>query len=174
MNSNSSIYVTIFIIVLLGINTYLIYESKKTFECPDCNCPACPPLVVCDIPSNQSYVNYLRKTLIDPFLETKDISKFLNENVVFSEKNTLLAIDYEKINAALRGSIDNNRYKINENNLRYMYPKQGDETNFLNTYRLSEFPTPLLTFADTGLYFGYLSSAQSWKIFVDNQVLLKK
>ena len=173
-----SLLFSIIIIILLALNTYLIYKNKKDFSCPTCNCPKCDAPTICDIPSNQAFVNYLRSNLITPLIELSEdqISNFLNENVVFSDKNTMLfAIDYEKVYSAFKGSLLDNQYKINETNLRYLYATDdNDKDKFLNTYRLSEFPTPLLTFANTGLYFGYLSSAQSWKMFVDNNVLLKK
>jgi hypothetical protein len=173
MESETYLFLSLIIIVMIGINTFLVYESKKKFICPNCNCPECPSPVICDIPSNQSFVNYLQSNLIKPFLNTTNTKDFLNKNVIFSDKNTMLfAMNYDKINATLRGSIDNNKYKINESNLRYMYPSKGKMDTFLSTYRLSEFPMPLLTFADTGLYFGYVTATQSWKIFIDNKILL--
>ena len=59
-----SLLFSIVIIILLALNTYLIYKNKKDFSCPTCNCPKCDAPTICDIPSNQAFVNLCLDVLV--------------------------------------------------------------------------------------------------------------
>ncbi len=170
-------YLTIIILIIVSLVLFLTFENKNNFKCPECKCPKCEECKVCSIPSNENFIEYLNENFIDPIIAMQTPSvDYMKKNIVFSDENTMIfQTEYMKIFVAIQGSIINNKYKINANNLRYLYPKDQETTNvFLTKYRLSEFPTPLLTFDGTGLQFGYLSSTKTWKIFIDNPEILKQ
>ena len=55
-----------------------------------------------------------------------------------------------------------------------MYPPDKvKEKEFIDLYKLTEFPTPLVTFKDTNLLIGYVDMVEDWKMFINNDVYLK-
>ena len=124
-------YLIIIILIIVGLDLYLTYENKKNFQCPDCKCPECQQCDICSIPSNENVIEYLNKNFINTITNMKTPSvDYMNKNIVFSDENTMIfQTEYMKIFVAIQGSITNNKYKINANNLRYLYPKSIDSTS---------------------------------------------
>ena len=171
----STLLILIIIIGLVTMSIYLQYKARQDFECPDCTCPECPPEKKCLIPSNKSVVKHLVTFIIDPLLTLEDPKPFMDKNMIFSNpKEIAFAEDYTTVHLNLKNELLENRFRFNENNLRYMYPPdQVKEKEFIDLYKLTNFPTPLVTFKDTNLLIGYVDMVEDWKVFINNDVYLK-
>lgn len=171
----STLIILIIIIGLISLNIYIQYKSRQEFECPDCTCPECPPEKKCLIPSNKAVVDYLVRFFIDPLLKLSEPKEFMDKNMIFSDAREIgFAEDYEKVFKTLKNELLENRFRFNELNLRYMYPpNQVKEKEFVELYKITNFPSPLVTFKDTNLLIGYVDTIKDWKIFINNNVYLK-
>jgi len=172
----STLLILMIIICLLGLNIYLQYKSRQEFECPDCTCPECPAEKVCLIPSNKSIVEYLIKIYIDPIIKIENPKKFMDKNMIFSNpKEIVFEEDYQTVHTNLKDELLENRFRLNEINLRYLYPPTViKQKEFVDLYRITQFPTPLITFKNTNILIGYVELLKDWKIFINNNVYLKK
>jgi len=171
----STLVILFIIIILLIVNIYLIYKSRKEFECPDCTCPECEEVARCQTPSNKAIVIHLINYFIDPIIRTDEPKEFMEKNMIFSNaKEILFEEDYTKVHLQLKEELIENRYRFNENNLRYMYPPNAEkEKEFVDLYKLTDFPTPLVTFKGTNILLGYVNVVEKWKFFINNNIFLK-
>ena len=171
----STLVILIIIIGLISMSIYLQYKARQEFECPDCTCPECPPEKKCLIPSNKSVVQYLVNYFIDPLLTLEDPKEFMDKNMIFSKPSEIgFGDDYQKVHLNLKNELLENRFRLNESNLRYMYPPdQVKEKEFVDLYKLTNFPTPLITFKDTNILIGYVEVIKDWRIFINNDVYLR-
>ena len=157
------------------LNIYLLHKNRQEFECPDCNCPECEKVQKCLVPSNKSIIAHLIKFYIDPLIKSDEQKDFMNKNMIFSNpKEVLFEEDYNKIYTNLKDELLENRFRFNHNNLRYLYPPNNDkEKEFVDLYKITDFPTPLVTFKGTNILLGYVDVAQEWKYFINNNIYLK-
>jgi len=173
---NSTLLMLIIIIGLLGVILFIQYKSRQEFECPDCACPECPKEKVCTVPSNKAVVEYLVRLYVDPLIKLEDPKTFMDKNMIFSNpKEVAFEEDYQTVHANLKDELLENRFRLNEINLRYLYPPTVvKQKEFIDQYKITQFPTPLVTFKDTNILIGYVDTLKDWKIFVNNNIFLKK
>ena len=171
----STLIILLIIIILLILNIYLLNKSRKEFECPDCTCPECEEPIKCVVPSNKAIVIHLVNYYIDPLIKLDEPKEFMEKNMIFSNpKEVVFEEDFTKIHINLKEELIDNRYRFNENNLRYMYPPTAvKEKEFIDLYKLTDFPTPLITFKGTNILLGYVNVVKSWKFFINNNIFLK-
>ena len=95
--------------------------------------------------------------------------EYLKNNVIFADNIKLnFETDAETIVMQLRKDLIENKSKINNDNLVYLYTNNKDKREvFKKKFNIPNYPKPLIMFSGLDLLFGYVESENKWKIFIN-------
>lgn len=175
LNFNLNIYLNIMgftgvvlciILIIVVIQLTYSYLSLSKLSCPDC--PECPTFDErSDIPSSQSISTYIYNKFIITLDDDVNSTNYLKFNVLFANNYTVdFQAESESLISKIRDEFENNKSNFTVDNL--VYIQSTDETarnKLISDFNLPSYPTPLVKYNESNLYFGYVQN--EWKILID-------
>lgn len=165
------ISIIIFVILILsGLQLAYSYISIEKFACPAC--PECKPISNCsgmNPPSSYEIVRHIHDKIISQLELSNDGVLFLSNHVIFANNIRIkFETDAEGVLIKMRQQLIDSKVNINVNNINYIQINDPEKLNeFKQLFNINEYPTPLISFKDTDLLFGWINSDYKWKILID-------
>ena len=154
------------VIIIVAIQLTYSYLTFSKLSCPDC--PECPTFDErSEIPSTQTFSTYIYNKFIISLDDDVNSINYLKFNVLFA--NNYIAnfqADAESIVSKIRNEFENKKSLFTADNLIYVQTTdENAKKKLIQDFNLPVYPTPLVKYNDSNLFFGNIQN--EWKILID-------
>ena len=154
------------VIIIVAIQLTYSYLTFSKLSCPDC--PECPTFDErSEIPSTQTFSTYIYNKFIISLDDDVNSINYLKFNVLFANNYIVnFQADAESIISKIRNEFENKKSLFTADNLIYVQTTdENAKKKLIQDFNLPVYPTPLVKYNDSSLFFGNIQN--EWKILID-------